>query len=356
MPINPDFEFLKAKDKYEAAQTPIEKLAALEEMRSTAPSHKGAEKLRAEISRKIASLKSKIERQKTQAKKGAAPSINIKKEGAGQVAVVGAPNSGKSTLLKALTDAEVEVAPYPFTTKRPVAGMMGYGGALVQLVEIPAIIEGSSRGRADGIQLLSIIRNADAIVLTVREDPAGEEQLVKKELEKAGIILNREKPKISIRPSEFKGVTISGKPHLKIKEEEIENFLKSCGMPNANVVIGEEVKNLDKFVEVLDNRLVYRKALILDMRKELPKNIRKRIFSMLGRIRIFTKKPGEEVRKDAPLILKEGETAAVAVEKLHKEFAQRLKYVKVWGSSKFPGQRVSRGYVLKDGDIIEVYA
>jgi ribosome-interacting GTPase 1 len=121
MPINAGFEFENAKKKYDKARTPLEKLLALQEMQSTAPGHKGAENLRREISRKIAILKRDMEKQKEQAKKAArGSSLAVRKEGAGQIVIIGLPNSGKSTLLKDLTNADVAIASYPFTTKKPL--------------------------------------------------------------------------------------------------------------------------------------------------------------------------------------------------------------------------------------------
>ena len=119
MPINASIEFEKARGKYDAAQTQSEKLAALQEMRSTAPAHKGGEKLRAGISGKIAKLKKEMEKQRLQAKKSSKFSINVKKEGDGQIVILGVPNSGKSYLLRELTGIDIEVASYPFTTTKP---------------------------------------------------------------------------------------------------------------------------------------------------------------------------------------------------------------------------------------------
>ncbi|MFH1697212.1 MAG: GTPase [Candidatus Diapherotrites archaeon] len=355
MPSNVSFEYTKAQGKYEQASTNSEKLAALQEMRSTAPKHKGAEKLRAEISGKLARLKRDMEKQREQAKKtSGGKSLNVRKEGAGQVVLVGMPNSGKSTLLNALTGLDVEVEDYPFTTKKPEIGMMNYHGADVQLVEVPAIIRGSSSGKANGTQLLSVIRNADAVVLVVRSK--NEEKTLLNELSKADIILNRKKPAIEVKQAKFPGITIAGKQHLKIKEAELIGFLKSAGIHSASVILGERT-TINKIAEVLDTRIVYRHALTVNMFEGIDAEmLKEKIFALLGRVIVFTKKPGQEAVKDKPLVLPKGSTVEDVAKNLHKDFTRKLKYVRVWGATKFAGQRVSRTYVLNDGDIIEIYS
>ena len=381
MPANVTVEFAKAQQKYQEARTPEDKLAALYEMRSTAPAHKGGENLRAEITKKIAKTKKEIEKQQKQ-KGRARQEFHVKKEGAGQAVLIGFPNSGKSTILKALTGVNVEIASFPFTTKKPEIGMLDYNGGKIQLVEVPAIIEGSSEGKAHGTQLFSLIRNADAIVIMLNALNALEEfRVIEKELGKAGIILNREKPKIEIRQSGFRGITVSGKNFLRVKEEEFIAYLKSCGIHHASVMLKEPC-DIKKLEEALDERLSYKKAiaianetfgkikqeelaeiekkLLVKKSSELGKQkileLKESIFSLLDKILVFTKKPGQEPDLKAPLVLKKGITVEEVAEKLHKDFARKLKYVKVWGSSKFSGQRVPKDYKLKNNDVIEIYS
>lgn len=359
MPTNVSIEFQKAKSKYESASTLAERIAALQEMRRTAPHHKGAENLRAEISARMAKLRREAEKQREQAKKTAGGgSLNIRKEGAGQVVLVGMPNSGKSTLLKALTRADVEISEYAFTTKKPEVGMMGFEGAKVQLVEVPALIEGSSEGKANGTQLLSLIRNADAVVLVVRN--IGEERTLLNELRKANILVNEKKPDIQIKPTKFKGITIAGRKNLAgMAEKELADFLKGMGIYNASVILNERA-TAEKIARVLEGKVAYKNAITvnLDDYKGKGENLEKLktgIFGLLGRIIVYTKKPGHEVARDEPLVAKEGATVEDVANTLHKDFASGLRYARVWGSAKYPGQRVSRDYVLQNRDIIEIY-
>ncbi len=297
MPANVTIEFEKAKLEYQQASSPEAKLAGLLKMRSMAPSHKGGENLRKDISKKISHLRKEIERKKKQEKKkGSRSGIAVKKEGIGQIVLVGLPNSGKSTLLNKLTGAATKVASYPFTTKKPTVAMMDYFGGKVQIVELPGIVQGSSQGKADGLQILSIARNSDAIVLVARS--AYEQQQLEKELGQSGISLNK----------------------------------------------SEKGKQLKKAIVV--NPFA---------QHDLPE-LKERIFLLLDKIIVYTKKPGCKAVFDAPLGLPLHSTVKDAARCLHKDFEKRLRFARVWGSSRFPGQRVSKDYQLHNRDIVEVCA
>jgi small GTP-binding protein len=356
MPANVTIDYAKAKEKFTSARTSIEKLAALEEMRRFAPKHKGAEKLRAEISQKTAKIKREIEKEKTAgAKRGSAQTISVKKEGAAQIVMVGLPNSGKSSLLKKLTGIDVAVAPYEFTTVKPELGMMDYQGARIQLVELPALVKGSSTGKAQGSQILSVVRTADAVVICSRskEDAA----TVIHEMENARIILNEKKPNIEIKPSPFRGINITGRGSLSVPKERLITFLNNAGVRNADVIVGEKNASLDRFARVLDERIVYKNAVTINpFENEKTGVLKERLFSLLGKILVFTKKPGEDADTALPLVVDKGSTVEKVARIVHKDIARKLKYTRVWGSTKFAGQRVSKGYVLKNRDIMEVSA
>ncbi len=162
MPINASYEYANALKEYEKAHTDEERLLCLKGMLSTAPNHKGTESLRADIKTKIAKLKSKLEKQRKQAKKG--HKFTLKKEGAATIALVGTTNTGKSTVLKELTGAKVEIGSYEYTTKKPEVGIADYHGIKLQIVEIPSIFE-HFEDSPRGPTYLALIRQADLIVL-----------------------------------------------------------------------------------------------------------------------------------------------------------------------------------------------
>ncbi|MBS3151134.1 50S ribosome-binding GTPase [Candidatus Woesearchaeota archaeon] len=176
MPVNPTIHYQKAEQEYLAADTQNEQLVALQKMLSLCPKHKGSEKLQKQIKTKIAKLKDSIKRS---AKKGSYQKVSIKKEGAALICIVGTTNSGKSTLLNKLTNANAKVADYPFTTKEPVQGILDYAGIKLQIVEIPAIVENFQEAEL-GPSLLAIIKQSDLIILTFNAPE--EKKLLDKEL------------------------------------------------------------------------------------------------------------------------------------------------------------------------------
>ncbi|MFA4855534.1 MAG: GTPase [archaeon] len=298
MPTNVSVEYGNAKNEYDSAVSPEAKFIALQKMQSAAPSHKGGENLRRDISKKLSLLRQEIEKKKAHDSKkgGSTKSFAVKKEGIGQIVLVGLPNSGKSTLLNLLTGVGTKVASYPFTTKEPVIGMMDYFGGMIQLVELPAIVEGSSAGKADGPQVLSIARNADAIIVV---SIGGEgEKIVEKELLASGISLNR---------------------------KEADKIFKNSLSVNA-------------------------------FQEQDLENLKERIFRLLDKILVFTKKPGTKANFDMPLGLPLHSTVKDAARYLHKDFEKNLRFARVWGSTTYAGQRVSKDYELKNRDLVEIFA
>lgn len=169
--------YFSAEKKYLQAQTLEDKVRWLQEMIQNFKKHKGSEKMLAELKIRLKKLKKLIEKRQTSKK--TARSLSIKKEGAAQVVLVGTTNTGKSTLLKKLTNAKIAISAYPFTTKKPVYGIMDYKGIKIQVVEIPSITKNFYETEL-GPTLLSIIRYADLMVLFFNKPE--EKKLLDKEL------------------------------------------------------------------------------------------------------------------------------------------------------------------------------
>src|SRR5947209_3340525 len=136
-------------------------------MNALLPRHKASEKLQADLKTKISAARDEAEHERKTPKK-AGVSHKIPSQGAGQYVLLGAPNAGKSRLLTRLTRAAPEVAPYPFTTREPHAGMMEWEDVRVQLIDTPPVtadfLEGyvSSMARsADGAVLLADLGDDD---------------------------------------------------------------------------------------------------------------------------------------------------------------------------------------------------
>lgn len=383
MPANVTPEYLAAEEEYQQAKSPKEKLKALEKMLSLIPKHKGTEKMQMQIKRKISKIKEEIE---TKAKKiSHGPVFNVKKEGAAQIALVGVPNVGKSLLLTQLTNAEVHVGDYPFTTTVPTPGMMEYNDVQIQLVEIPAVIKDVSLGKGFGLQILSAIRAADAVALIIdlSQNPLEQMEILLDELEKGGIRLNEEPPDMEIVKKAEGGIDIRGRQYFKGDEHTIKEFLLKEKIHNAIIVFHSET-TVEQFQGALDESIAFRPALILatkgdcknskenfavlksgfpsfdivpvSAQKEINlEQVRKSIYYRLNIIRVYTKTPGEKVAYP-PITMKPQSTVHEAAGRIHKQFQRNFKYARIWGpSAKYEGQRVGSDHILEDGDIVEVH-
>jgi len=365
--------------KYMEAKTSEEKLRALEEFLSAVPKHKGTENLVRWIRRRMAELREEIE-EKQQRKLGGGVSFFVEKEGAAQVILIGYTKTGKSTLLKYLTGARVEISDVPYTTKFPAIGMMPYKDIQFQLVEAPSIIP---EGGGWNTKVAGLVKNSDGVVLVLDATKDIKSQLndIVSFLESHGITLERPRGYVNIEKSHSGGIRIVNYGKLMCTEDDVIKLLNSYRIYNAVVKIYGEV-DLDYVEKTLFERTMYKPAMVLinkidlvngSIRKEaLPikldvplllvsavKGFNKMLlgdalFNMLNIMRIYTKPPGGEP-SSKPLILKKGSTVLDVAKAIHKDFIKRFAYARVWGSSvKYPGQRVGLDHILSDGDIIEI--
>lgn len=381
MPANLPPEYFKAEERYLQARTLEERILATEELIRLAPKHKGTEKLLRVLKRRLAKLRQELRAKQARRVGRGGPTFAVKKEGAAQIALVGTPNSGKSTLLRQLTAARPKIDNYSFTTRQPLPGMMQFEDVQIQLVEVPAVIEGSSLGKGLGAQPLSVARNADAIALVVDAsmEPIEQVQILINELEAAGVRLNQQPPKLSIQRRATGGIEVRGAGAFEGDEAELKRILQKHRIHNALLTIDEPVTAED-LEELLDESLVYRRAFILltkcdssdaaDKLKLLERKfegfktiatqgageqLKRAIFKNLDLIRVYTKRPDEEPAK-RPLVLPKGSTIFDVAGAVHKDFAKELEFARVWGSTRFPGQQVAREHVLQDKDIVELHA
>ncbi len=240
-------------------------------------------------------------------------SIAVRREGAAQIALVGPPNVGKSSLLQALSAIQIRTGDYPFTTLRPVPALARIGGVLVQLVEIPGLIEGAADDRGGGRALLGVLRSADAIVYCQRADgDPSELALVRSEVNEAGIDL----PAIL-------AVT---------RADEAD--------PGAVRRLSAAFAGLETVVvSVLDDAS-------LDA-------FRAAVWRLTGLIRVHLRTDGGP--EPEPLALEPGATVTDVADAIHHDLAERFSGARVWGpSARFDGQRVGRGHEVLDGDAVEI--
>lgn len=318
MPANLTPEYYEAERRFRQAKSLPERIEALEDMLSVMPKHKGTDRLRAELRTRLARLNQELEQQPRSGGRGLA--YYIRKEGAGQVVLVGLPNTGKSQLLVALTGASPKVADYPFTTRSPLPGMMPFENISIQLVDTPAITDREARP-----WFRSLLRRADLLLIVV---DLGQEPEAQVEQSLAELFALR--------------VDLSG-----------GRALRALLVGNKADRLGAE-ENLRRLEAAYGGRFP-----ILTVSAATGRGLeelKREVFQALNIVRVYTKAPGRPADLTEPVILRRGDTIEQVAISIHKDLARRLKYAEVWGSGRFQGQRVPRHYPLQDGDIVELHA
>ena len=291
MPVNAGPEYFAAEDRYLKARTKEEKIATLEEMIRTLPKHKSSENVLAQLRKRLAKLKS----QKT-VKATAKPKFIIRKEGAAQICIIGLTNCGKSSLLKTLTKADVEIADYPYTTKKPKVGMMPFGDVQLQLIEIPSTFDPES---------LSLLRTCDEIL-----------------------------------------VLLDATQDIHIQEEKLNKLLSENHLKRKRMVWVLNKTEIGK-PGLIPLNISVKKRIGIDRLKE-------DIWNNLSLIRIYTKSPGKPKKLPA-LALPKTSTVRDVARSVHKEFVKNFKFARVFNNSRFSGQKVGLEYELKDLDVVEIH-
>lgn len=326
MPANLTPEYHRAEAQFRAAKTVEDRIAALEEMLRVVPKHKGTDGLQADLKARLAKLR------RQPAKKGARAthSHTVPREGAGQVALVGPPNTGKSALVAALTHATPTVADYPFTTREAVPGMMAFEDVAFQLVDLPPVstqhVEPWVFDLARAADLLWIVLDAASPLLGFDEV--------------AGVLAARH---LEIRP---------------VGRADAQGIEPPAGARDALIVCTgldkpAAAESIEAFDELTDRRWPIQA--VSSVTGEGLDALRQRTFEALDIIRVYTKQPGKPADRDAPFTLPRGATVGDLASRIHKDVAARMKFARVWGLSAFDGQSVHHDHVLAEGDVVEIH-
>ncbi len=327
MPANLPPQYQEAERRFRCAKTPEDKIEALEEMLSVMPKHKGTDKLKADLRRRLSRLK-----EETQQRRGGVRLKNayaIEKEGAAQVVLVGLPNTGKSSLVAALTNAEPEVAPFPYSTHKPTPGMAVFENIAFQLIDTPPV----TRDYVDP-DLADLIRRTDllSLLVDIRADPLQQladtmEILRSFRVFPAGAPLPADLTKAPFVKRALVAVT---KVDSASMEGDFQAFVDLSGTSLPCVGVSPRSgRNLGAFLA--------------------------QVFACSGVLRVYTKSPGKEADRSAPFVLAAGSTVEELAGLIHKDFVSRLRYARVWGSSVHDGQKVPRSHPLRDGDVVELH-
>jgi uncharacterized protein len=326
MPANLPPQYFEAEKRYREARTVSDKLKHLEEMLAIMPKHKGTDKLKADLRRRIAQLKDLGAARKGPGRR--APIYLVEREGVGQVVLLGPPNTGKSTLLAALTKALPAIADYPYTTRTPLAGMMRYENVQVQLVDCPPL----------GEEYLEpwfpdLLRRADAfaLVLAPPRDPDAQLAALEATLAQYQLVLaGRDRAAPSPGLSSRRSLVIFNKIDLLPDPEELALYL-----------------------EVLGERFPVRAVSALTG-QNLPE-LRQALFAFLNLVRVYTRAPGKAANFKSPFVLPAQSTLQELADRIHHDLGKSFKFARVWGRDTFEGQRVQRDYLLREGDIVEIH-
>ena len=316
MPANLTPQYIEAEKRFKQAQTVQEKTAALEEMMATIPKHKGTEKLQADLKKKMSALRKEAEQTK---KGGRRETFVVDREGARQLALVGAPNSGKSQLVRTLTHATPEVADYPYTTRIPIPGMMLYENVRLQLLDLPPISPEFTES-----WVVQVIRNADAVLW----------------------IVDLSDDDILDRLDETRGFLSKAHTDLeKMKVLMVGNKKDTEGAGEREGIARE----------IYQDRFPMTTISAAAASSEEIEQFKRVVYDFLDVVRVYTKAPGKKPDLDDPYVVARGSTVLDVAEKVHRDFAANLKYARIWGEGKTDGIMVPRDFVISEGDILELH-
>jgi uncharacterized protein len=330
------------------------------------------------VKAKIARLREKAQ---SRGGKSKGTGFAVRKSGDGTVVILGFPSAGKSTLLNALTGSKSDIGAYAFTTVDVIPGVLNYNDAAIQILDVPGIVEGAASGKGRGKDVLAVLRSADLVLITVDVNSPEHYPVLLKEAYDSGLRLDMQKPDVKIVKKEKGGVRIGATVKLtKLDKLTIKKVMGEYRINNADVVIRSNI-DVDELIDVLEGNRKYVKSLNLitkvDMvgKEELEKvqrtikglsisategtnidKLKDTIFKKMDFIRVYTKDINKKPDMDKPFIMFAGSTIRDLCDKIHKDFVEKFKFVKIWGpSAKFDGQKQMLGHKLKDKDIVEVH-
>ncbi|MBM3321724.1 MAG: 50S ribosome-binding GTPase [Candidatus Eisenbacteria bacterium] len=323
MPANLTPQYFAAEEKYKEAKNPQEKLKALRGMLSAIPKHKGTEKLQADIKRRISLVEEEEERSRKRGGRGPSPD-HVPREGAGQIVIVGEPNVGKSALLAALTGAPAEVAAYPFSTQRPRPGMLSFEDVQIQLVDTPPFSDEYMEPWVPNIP------RAGNGVLLVIDLSAGDpdDRLL-------GLLVHLEAARLSLVPE--------GEWERPIEDEV---FTKRALLAGSKADLAGEIPE-----KVGDFPLRPVSSETLEGIDRLPALL----FRMLRVMRVYPKMPGHKPDMERPFTLPVGSGVGDLCRIVHKDFAEKLRFARLWREGSFQGIQVHKDHPLLDKDILELH-
>lgn len=324
----------------------------------------------------------KLERETRAKGKGGGTGYAVRKSGHATVGLVGYPSVGKSTLLNRLTAAESETGAYDFTTLSIIPGMLRWGGASIQILDMPGLVPGAAKGRGRGREVLSVVRSVDLVLFLIDPEHTNLRALVG-ELEGAGVRINQRPPRIVVQNGDRGGLTVSSTVRLThLGGGLAAQIAREFGMHNGSIIFREDA-TADQLIDVLAGNRVYVRGLQAVNKAELLSPAEKnrliaelkpfdpifvsarnrqgldilvdKVGQALRFSRIYVKPPGRPPDKNEPVILRQGDTVGELLRRLPTELDRTFRSAQIWGpSARFPGQTVGRDHILADEDIVTI--
>ncbi|MEX0713290.1 MAG: GTPase [Pirellulales bacterium] len=322
-------QYHRAEEEYRRAATTEDELKWLEVMLREMPKHKASEKLQSELKQKISKAKKELEAQRKSPKKG--HGVRIPRQGAGTAVLLGGPNAGKSQLLARLTRATPEIAAYPFTTRAPMPGMMPWEDVSVQLIDTPPITRDFLEPYMQGL-----VRAADlALVLVDLGSDDGIEQFQEMFDKLAGT-----KTRLARESA--------------LDEDDVGvSYTRTLLVPN-KIDLADAAERLELFNELCT--LDWRRFVISALHGAGLEDLKEAVYRSLDVVRVYTKTPAaKQADYERPFTVRRGGTLADVAALVHKDFAENLKFARVWGSAMHDGTVAKADYVLHDKDVVELH-
>lgn len=362
-----------------------EQIRELEEEIKNTPYNKATSKHIGRLKAKLAKIRDEAVARAV-ASSGGGDGYSVKKSGDATVVLVGFPSVGKSTLLNRLTGTDLsEIGSYAFTTVSVVPGAMEHRGAKIQVLDVPGLIAGAAIGKGRGKEVIAVVRSADLIIVLVDVFNEQHTDVLLRELDDAGIRINRQAPDITIKKTASGGIRLNTVGSIDLDVEDIRSILAENRIVNADVLIRGNVTQ-DDFIDAMIGNRVYIPAFMAVNKVDLVdekirlrieadlaerfgnapimisahngyhiEDLKDAIFDNLNFMRVYLKPTGGPADMDEPLIIQRPATVEDVCNRIHRDFADKFRYARVWGrSAKHDAQRVGLAHQLEDGDVLTI--